>query len=197
MKGLLAWVQSVALAIGGPGLFIIAFLDSSFLSFPEVVDLIIVTAAVQQPYRMVYYATMATVGSVLGCFALYMVGRRGGRAVLHSRFGAERLKAASDMFERYGMWAVLVPSLLPPPAPFKVFVLLAGVSGLSRLRFVAAAAIGRSIRYFGAGLLAVWYGRQTLDFLRQHGRWVAIIGLTVTAATIAWLIWRRGLARRL
>ena len=67
MKGLLAWVQSVALAVGGPGLFIIAFLDSSFLSFPEVVDLIIVTAAVQQPYRMVYYATMATVGWVLGC----------------------------------------------------------------------------------------------------------------------------------
>lgn len=191
MKGLLGWVQSVALAIGGPGLFIIAFLDSSFLSFPEVVDLIIVTAAVQQPYRMTYYAAMATAGSVIGCYALYSVGRRGGRAMLHSRFGAERLKFASSMFERYGMWAVLVPSLLPPPAPFKLFVLLAGVSGLSPVRFVTAALAGRSIRYFGAGLLAVWYGRQTIELLRRHGRWVAIVGLALTAATIVWLVWRR------
>jgi membrane protein YqaA with SNARE-associated domain len=197
MKGLLEWVQSVAVAIGGPGIFIIAFLDSSFLSFPEVVDLIVVTVAVRQPYRMAYYAGMATVGSVLGCLALYYVGRRGGEAMLNSRFGSDRLRRGTRLFERYGIWAVVVPSLLPPPAPFKLFVLLAGVSGLRPVRFTLAVLVGRSIRYFGVGILALWYGRQTLEFLHQHGRAVALTSLALVAAGIFWAVWRRRRSRAL
>jgi membrane protein YqaA with SNARE-associated domain len=197
MKRLLAWVQSVAVAIGGPGIFIIAFLDSSFLSFPEVVDLIIVTIAIQQPYRMVYYAAMATAGSVVGCLALYFVGRRGGQALLQSRFGTDRVHRASTLFNRYGVWAVIVPSLLPPPAPFKVFVLLAGVSGLKPLRFTMAVLVGRSVRYFGVGLLALWYGRQTLEFLHRHGRVFTIVTLGLFVLLVAWLFWRRRGATKL
>jgi membrane protein YqaA with SNARE-associated domain len=197
MKRLLAWVQSVAVAIGGPGIFIIAFLDSSFLSFPEVVDLIIVTIAIQQPYRMVYYAAMATAGSVVGCLALYFVGRRGGQALLQSRFGTDRVQRASLLFNRYGVWAVIVPSLLPPPAPFKVFVLLAGVSGLKPLRFTMAVLVGRSVRYFGVGLLALWYGRQTLEFLHRHGRVFTIVTLGLFVLLVAWLFWRRRGATKL
>jgi membrane protein YqaA with SNARE-associated domain len=197
MKGLLEWVQSTAVAIGGPGIFIIAFLDSSFLSFPEVVDLLVVTVAVRQPYRMVYYAAMATAGSVLGCLALYYVGRRGGRAMLNSRFGSDRLRRGTELFERYGIWAVIVPSLLPPPAPFKLFVLLAGVSGLKPVRFTLAVLVGRAIRYFGVGILALWYGRQTLEFLHQHGRAVAFTSLALVAAGIAWAVWRRRRAHAL
>jgi membrane protein YqaA with SNARE-associated domain len=192
MKRLLAWVQSVAAAIGGPGLFIIAFLDSSFLSFPQVVDLLIITMAVQEPYRMVYYASMATAGSVSGCLALYVVARRGGDAWMHSRFRPDRLVRARAFFQRHGVLAVLFMSLLPPPAPFKLFVLLAGVSAMPWRRFAVTVAIGRSIRYFGEGLLAIWYGRQVFDFLQRHGRVVAIIGLLVAAAAgTAWLLWRR------
>ena len=197
MKGLLEWVQSAAVAIGGPGIFIIAFLDSSFLSFPEVVDLIVVTVAVRQPYRMAYYAGMATAGSVLGCLALYYVGRRGGQAMLNSRFGSDRLRRGTTLFERYGIWAVIVPSLLPPPAPFKLFVLLAGVSGLKPVRFTLAVLIGRSVRYFGVGILALWYGRQTLEFLHQHGRVVALTSLALVAAGILWVVWRRRRVRAL
>jgi membrane protein YqaA with SNARE-associated domain len=197
MKGLLEWVQSTAVAIGGPGIFIIAFLDSSFLSFPEVVDLLVVTVAVRQPYRMVYYAAMATAGSVLGCLALYYVGRRGGKAMLNSRFGSDRLRRGTQLFERYGIWAVIVPSLLPPPAPFKLFVLLAGVSGLKPVRFTLAVLVGRAIRYFGVGILALWYGRQTLEFLHQHGRAVAFTSLALVAAGIAWAVWRRRRAHAL
>ena len=191
MKRLLAWVQSVAVTIGGPGIFIIAFLDSSFLSFPEVVDLLIVTIAVQQPYRMVYYAAMATAGSVAGCLALYFVGRRGGEALLQSRFGRERLQRGTALFEKYGVWAVVVPSLLPPPAPFKLFVLLAGVSGMRPLRFTLAVLAGRAIRYFGEGLLALWYGRQTLEFLHEHGRIFGLLSLAVAFGVIAWVLLRR------
>lgn len=191
MTRLLAWVQSVALTIGGPGLFIIAFLDSSFLSFPEVVDLIIATAAIQDSSVMVYYAAMATAGSLLGCLALYSVGRRGGQAVLRSRFGTRRLQRATALFHRYGIWAIVIPALLPPPAPFKLFVLLGGVAGVRPLRFAMAVLIGRSIRYFGIGILAIWYGRQTLEFVHRHGRPVAIVFLVLVVAGIAWFLMRR------
>jgi membrane protein YqaA with SNARE-associated domain len=191
MKRLLAWAQSVAAAIGGPGLFIIAFLDSSFLSFPQVVDLLIITMAVREPYRMVYYASLATAGSVAGCLALYGVARRGGDAWMHSRFRGDRLVRARVFFQRHGVLAVLVMSLLPPPAPFKLFVLLAGASAMPWRRFAVTVAIGRALRYFGEGLLAIWYGRQVFDFLRSHGRGVAIAGLLIAGVGTAWLLWRR------
>src|SRR3954462_4525044 len=83
MERLVSWVQGFALALGGPGLFLIAVLDSSFLSFPEVVDLLIVVYVTHHKECMVYYATLATLGSIAGCFLLYWVGRRGlGRFVL-------------------------------------------------------------------------------------------------------------------
>jgi membrane protein YqaA with SNARE-associated domain len=192
MKRLLAWVQSVAMSIGGPGLFIIAFLDSSFLSFPQVVDLLIITMAIQQPYRMVYYASMATVGSVVGCLALYAVARRGGEAWMHSRFRGDRVAKARTLFQRHGVAAVLVMSLLPPPAPFKLFVLLAGVSAMPWRRFAVTVTIGRAGRYFGEGVLAIWYGRQVFEFLQKHGKVVAIIGLLLAAAGTAWFLRRRG-----
>ncbi|HXE79972.1 MAG TPA: VTT domain-containing protein [Vicinamibacterales bacterium] len=191
MTRFVTWVQSIALSIGGPGLFIIAFLDSSFLSFPEAVDIIIATAAIHDPSIMLYYATMATAGSLAGCLTLYSVGRRGGEAMLRSKFGARRLGRATALFQRYGVWAVIIPALLPPPAPFKLFVLLAGVSGLRPVPFGIAVLIGRSIRYFGIGILAVWYGRQALDFLHRHGRPVAIAFMVLVVAALVWVLTRR------
>ena len=81
MARITTWIEAFALSVGAPGLFIIAFLDSSFLSFPEVNDLLIVLMVVNHPERMVLYATMATLGSVAGCLALYFVGRKGGHAL--------------------------------------------------------------------------------------------------------------------
>src|SRR5688572_33014711 len=86
MRRLLAWIQGFAESLGGSGLFIIAFLDSSFLSFPEVSDALIVLLTVQHPERMVFYALTTTIGSVAGCYALYSVGRRGGEGFLRKRF---------------------------------------------------------------------------------------------------------------
>jgi membrane protein DedA with SNARE-associated domain len=134
---------------------------------------------------------MATAGSLAGCMALYAVGRRGGQAMLRSRFGTRRLQRATTLFQRFGIWAVVIPSLLPPPAPFKLFVLLAGVAGVRPARFALAVLIGRSVRYFGIGVLALWYGRQTMDFLHRHGRPVAIAFLVLVAAAVVWLLARR------
>jgi len=171
-------IQAFALALGGPGLFIIGFLDSSFLSLPEINDLLLIWMVTQHKSLWIYYATCATLGSVAGCLVLYYVGRKGDQWISR-RFNAARVERVLATFQRYGVMAVLIPSLLPPPAPFKIFVLLAGVSGISVGRFAAAIAIGRGIRYFGEALLALRYGDQAIEFIHANGRTVslALIGL--------------------
>src|SRR4051812_12320698 len=128
MSGFVAWLQSTALALGALGLLIVGFLDSSFLSLPEINDLLVIWMVTQHKSRMLLYAGAATLGSVVGCLALYYIGRKGGDALVRKRFSTERVDRALAAVRRHGVLAVLIPSLLPPPAPFKIFVLLAGVA---------------------------------------------------------------------
>jgi membrane protein YqaA with SNARE-associated domain len=192
MTGFVEWIKAVALSLGGPGLFVIAFLDSSFLSFPEVNDLLIVYLTIQHEERMPYYALMTTLGSIGGCLALYSVARKGGEAFLRKRFSATNVERAMATFRRYGLLAILVPSILPPPMPFKIFVLAAGVAKVRPLHFITAIAIGRGTRYFGEGLLALYYGDATAEFLRHNARPIAL-GMAVVALVIGvgWILWRR------
>ncbi len=189
MKQFIAWLQSFAIAIGGPGLFIIAFLDSSFLALPEVNDLLVVSAVMKHPYRLVYYAAMATAGSIAGCLALYAIGRRGGNAVVRSRFGGKQLDSAARTVQRHGVLSILVACLLPPPAPFKLFILLAGAAAIPVWKFVVALLIGRGARFLAVGVLAARYGQQTVDFLHEHQRTagLVVVGLLVAGGAIyAW-----------
>jgi len=190
------WIQSFALALGGPGLFIVGFLDSSFLSLPEINDLLLIWMVTQHKSRMPYYAASSTLGSVAGCLVLYYVGRKSEEWVAR-RFSAARMERAMKTFQRYGVMAVLIPSLLPPPAPFKVFVLLSGIAGISVTRFAAAIAIGRGIRYFGEGLLALWYGDRAIEFIRANGRPVALSLVALLAiATAAYVLRMKAQSRK-
>lgn len=192
MKALLESIYAFAVAIGGPGLLLIAFLDSSFLSFPQANDLLIVLMVAREPAWMTYYAGMATLGSLLGCMALAEVARRGGQAFLLKRVKAGRVDWGIRLFERFGVLAILVPSLLPPPAPFKLFVLLAGVAQMPRWRFALSILVGRGVRYFGIGLLTIWYGEQAMDFLQQHGRTIFRgLALAALAGTAIYLVLKR------
>jgi len=192
MDGLIEWIKEFATSLGGPGLFIIAFLDSSFLSFPEVNDLLIVYLTTQHKERMPYYALMTTLGSIAGCLALYTVARRGGEAFLRKRFKGHYVDQAMERFRRYGLLAILIPSILPPPTPFKIFVLAAGVSKVRPFDFIMAIAIGRGIRYFGEGLLAVYYGDQAAEFLKENTGVVALVvgGLALVVGG-GWFLWQR------
>jgi membrane protein YqaA with SNARE-associated domain len=182
-----SWVQDFAVTLGGPGMFLIAFLDSSFLSFPEVVDLLIIVSVTAHKERLVYYALLSTLGSIAGCFALYSVGRKGGEAFLRRRLSERHVDRALAVFQKYGLLAVVVPSLLPPPFPFKPFVLAAGVARVRPLDFLAAVAIGRGTRYFGEALLAYWYGERAIVFIRENARPVSL-GLAATVL-IGGAIW--------
>jgi membrane protein YqaA with SNARE-associated domain len=185
-------IQAWAAELGGFGLFIIAALDSSFLSFPQVNDLLILYLSTNNPGRMPFYAAMTTAGSLVGCFALYLVARKGGEVFLRKRFSAARVDRGLQMYQRYGLLAVLVPALLPPPTPFKLFVLMAGAARVSPWKFGLAVIIGRGIRYFGQGFLAVRYGKQAAEIIQQNGPAVGI-GLAVFAlgAGIAYYRLRR------
>jgi len=188
MKRLVSWVQGFALALGGPGLFVIALLDSSFLSFPEVVDLLIIVFVTHHKGRMIYYASLATLGSIVGCFLLYYVGVKGGEAFVRRRFHEKHVDRWLALFQKHGLLSVIVPSLLPPPVPFKPFVLIAGIAGVRPLDFLLAVAVGRGIRYFGEGLLALWYGEQAAEFVKHNAPTASLI-LAVVALVggVGWI----------
>lgn len=189
MGSILSAIQHWATALGGVGMFVIAMLDSSFLSFPQVNDLLIIIASTKNPERMPFYAGMTVAGSLIGCLALYVVARRGGEGFLRKRLKGKRVDRALGLYQKYGLLAVIVPSLLPPPVPFKLFVLMAGAAAVSPLKFSLAVVIGRSIRYFGEGYLATLYGERAADFMKQYGGEIGI-GLAVLAVTVTVIVIR-------
>jgi len=186
-------LYSLALALGGPGLFLIAVGDSSFLSLPEGNDILIVVLSTGETWGvMTYYVTMTVIGSVCGCSLLFSVGRRGG-AFMEKRMKKSRLHDLKRLYNQWGSWAIIVPSILPPPTPFKVFVLSAGLLGMPFWKFILAVIFGRSIRYFMWGTLAVLYGQLAKTFLENN---LPLIGLSLflllTGAIIGYfLIWAR------
>ena len=181
MRRIVEWAQGFALALGAPGLFVVAILDSSILTLPEINDILVVLLVTRHNARLALYAGAATAGSIVGSLVLFTIGRKGGEAVLRKRFSVERSTRAMAFIEKYGVLAIIIPSLLPPPMPFKMFVLLSGVARMSVPRFMTAVAIGRGTRYFGEGLLALRYGDQTLAFIHEHS-WTVGIVLTIALA---------------
>ncbi len=188
-------IQTLALAFGAPGLFVVALLDSSVLSLPEIADLLVIWMVVQRKDRLILYACSATVGSLAGCLALYYVGLKGGDALVRKRFHSDTVDKALAAFRRHGVMAVLIPSLLPPPAPFKIFVLLSGVAEIGMTQFTIAIAIGRGVRYFVEGLLAVWYGDRAIAFIHENGTTVSLAAVAVLLTGLtAYIFWGKARA---
>jgi membrane protein DedA with SNARE-associated domain len=170
----------------GLGVMLLAIADSSFFSAPEANDLLIVILSAGKSWGMMaYYVGMTTIGSVIGCIFLYSVGRKGGSPILKRRFSAEKVDRAEKLFERYGILTVLIPSILPPPLPFKIFVLCAGVFRLNMFSFLTAVVVGRIIRYSIWGVLAVLYGNPLKLFMQQNlgevGAVFFVVFLLITA----------------
>jgi LPXTG-motif cell wall-anchored protein len=192
VQSFIKWVYGLALSFGGPGLFVVAFLDSSFISLPQINDLLVVAMVLENPALMPYYVAMATLGSVVGCFVIYLLANKGGEAVLRRRLSSGRVDRALGLYRRYGVLALMVPALLPPPAPFKLFVLGAGLAGVRPLKFVLGIAIARALRYGILGILTIYYGQQAVELMRANGPAVglALAGIIVLAA-IGWFFWRK------
>jgi len=169
-------VYSLITRFGGPGVLVLAMADSSFLSVPEGNDLLIVILSTGKSWgNMAYYVAMTIAGSIIGCLVLYYVGRKGGSPLLRRRFSPKSIERAEKLFENYGILTVVIPSILPPPMPFKIFVLSAGVFRLKPLSFIAAVATGRTIRYAMWGILAVLYGNSVKAYMQENLQFVGIV----------------------
>jgi membrane protein YqaA with SNARE-associated domain len=193
VKSFITSIYGFALSIGGPGLFAVAFLDSSFISLPQINDILVVLMVTQHKAWMLYYAAMATLGSIAGCYAIYYLAEKGGEAFLRKRLRPGHTERALALYKRHGLLALMVPALLPPPAPFKLFVLMAGVAGVPPLKFVGAIAAARGLRYVALGVLAIYYGDAALELMRTQGRTVALVlaGVIVAAAFAWWVLSRK------
>lgn len=188
-SNLSGWKQKIAAFAGGlgaPGLFLISFLDSSVLTFPVINDLLLIELSIQHPARMPLYALMAALGSLLGCVLLFLLARKSEEAFFHKKAG-KHAHAIRHWVENNGFGGVLVAALLPPPTPFKFFVLAAGVFEVPLGSFASAIALARVFRYFGIGYLAVRYGADAMPYLLAHKLQISMfaIGLVVLSYALS------------
>ena len=203
MHKVVLWIQTVLVPIlGAPGMFLVAFLDSSFLSFPEINDILLVTSSHLNPGRAWLYAIMTTLGSVTGCLVMWELGRRGGEAFLTRRFGVQRMERTRAAWRRWGILTIAIPSVLPPPMPFKIFVVAAGAFGLSAKRLAVTLLVARGMRYAFWAAMGAYYGDEALAWLERFDVWFAerwaallfIMGGIILAFVV--VLWVRGLRPR-
>jgi membrane protein YqaA with SNARE-associated domain len=174
------WLQKFIAVMGGGGLFMVAFLDSSVLSFPFVTDALVMELSIEKPDRMPYYVAMASIGSLAGCIWLYLLAKKGGEAFFHhhAKGRAEQIK---EWVDEHAFLSVFIPAILPPPLPFKVFILAEGVFQVPLRTFVLSLLLGRGLRYLAEGILAIRYGDAALALLRSHGGALALSAVGVLA----------------
>ncbi len=185
-------VKDFLVPFGVFGLFAIALLDSALVPLPGGPDAVMILLSAQSPARMPLYALGATAGSVAGCLILYYISRRAGRRALE-KFPPQKQARVKELVDRYDVLSVLVASVLPPPFPFKLFVITAGVFRLSVLRFALAVAVGRAFRFFLEGFLAVRYGERAKDLLADN---YPAVGLGLAALIVAAFVLKRFLGRK-
>jgi membrane protein YqaA with SNARE-associated domain len=194
LKFVTKWLTRLSeylIAYGAFGLFALALLDSTFVPLPSSADALMLVLSTRNPSWMLLYAFMATSGSALGCWILYLISRRAGARALN-RFSEAKQRRVKNWIEKYDAFAVLVATLLPPPFPFKLFVVSAGVFRFSLLRFMLAIIVGRAFRFLLEGFFAVRYGAQAKEIL---ARYYPLIGLGLAVVIILFVVVKRFIKR--
>src|ERR1700741_91507 len=181
------YVLGLPIYLAAPAMIVIGAVDSSLLSLPEINDYLVVGRCFKDHNAAFYFPLFAATGSVLGCHLLYSIVRRGGQAVLRKRFNLENIKRVERAYERFGFLAIGIPAILPPPLPFKIFVATAGALEYPRWKFLLTVMIARSVRYYVEGILAVYYGRRVLLFIRDNG--LVVVSIVATLVLIGLIIY--------
>jgi membrane protein YqaA with SNARE-associated domain len=190
------YIISVPLYVAIPAMVLIATLDSSLLSLPEINDYLVVARCYKYPGAVFYFPLFAALGSVLGCLLLYTIMRRGGQALLRKRFKPESIQRVERAYERFGILAIAIPAILPPPLPFKIFVATAGTLEYPRWKFLLTVMLARAFRYYVEGILAVFYGKKVLLFLKDNGLVIlSVVASAVVIGVLAYAIINRRKAK--
>jgi len=191
------YVISLPIYYAAPAMVLIGALDSSLLSLPEINDYLVVGRCYKYPSAVFYFPLFAAGGSVLGCWLLYTIMRRGGQALLRKRFKPERIQKVEQAYARFGFLAIAIPAILPPPLPFKIFVATAGTLEYPRWKFLLTVMIARSFRYYVEGILAVFYGRRVLLFMKDNGLVVLmIVGAVLVIGVLGYVLVNRWRAKK-
>ncbi len=185
-----AWILGLMNVLGVWGAFVIAFADSALLGMP--VDFVVATYVYHDRHRFLLYIAMASLGSALGSIPLYIIGYLGGEKVLRKRISEERFLKIHRSFEAHEFWALMFPGMLPPPMPFKIFVLGAAVFEMRFRDFLVAIFLGRFVRFLVLSVLVLWFGPQIVGLfggaVKRHWIWILV---TVVAGVCLWLAMRR------
>lgn len=185
-----AWILGLMKVLGIWGPFVIAFADSALLGMP--VDFVVATYVYQDRRRFLLYVAMASLGSALGSIPLYIIGYIGGEKVLRKRLSEERFQKIHGSFEKHEFWALMFPGMLPPPLPFKIFVLGAAVFEMRFRDFLVAVFLGRFVRFGVLSGLVLWFGPQIVGLLgavfKRHWVWVVT---AILCGICLWLVLRR------
>lgn len=158
-------------AYGVLGMFIIAFLDSTFVPIPSGPDILLIKLSVdnyQFPFKIAQLVLASSIGSTIGCTLLYLIAKRAGEKALQ-RISEEKRNRVQGLLGQYDILALIVASILPPPFPFKPFILCAGVFSFKLPRFIAGLLIGRTLRFTVLGALAFYFGESAKDLITRYG----------------------------
>ncbi|HZW93442.1 MAG TPA: VTT domain-containing protein [Candidatus Eremiobacteraceae bacterium] len=188
------WILHLLAPLGMWGVFAIAFADSALLGMP--VDAVVAFYVYQDHRRFLFYVVMASLGSALGSVPLYIIGYLGGEKVLRKRISEERFQTIHRSFEQHEFWALMFPGMLPPPTPFKIFVLGAAVFEMRFRDFLAAIFAGRFVRFLVLSLLTLWFGQQIVGIIgalvRRH---LSLLLAAIAGGVLVWLLMRRSRRR--
>jgi membrane protein YqaA with SNARE-associated domain len=176
--------------LGAWGVFLAGLLDSAFIGLP--VDVVVATYVYNNRLRYLLYVLMASAGSTLGSLIVYWIGLKGGAVLLRKRMSPERLRKIEAAFAQHEFLALMVPAMLPPPTPFKLFELAAAAFEMPVGKFLLAIFTGRCIRFLIVGALTIKFGPQfvhwSVAFFHHHFWWIA---LAVVAVAALWLLMGR------
>jgi membrane protein YqaA with SNARE-associated domain len=170
------------------GVGAVAVLDSS--SIPVPMDAILAIYVWNDKGHFWLYCLMAAAGSALGGLLPYWLGRAGGELFLLKRINRAKFERLRDRFQRQEFLAVMIPSMMPPPAPWKMFVFASGVFEMRVPNFLLAVFVGRMLRWLVLSLLVLKLGPSAVDLVARHAvPVVLVVGALAFAGFALW--WRR------
>ncbi|HWH56820.1 MAG TPA: VTT domain-containing protein [Terriglobales bacterium] len=169
--------------LGSWAVFAIAGIDSAFFGIP--LDAVVATYVYQNRSYFLLYPLMAAAGSAVGCIILYGIGYSGGETLLLKRMSRAKFERIRDSFDRHEFWTLMLPSMMPPPFPFKVFVLAASVFEMKFWHFLLAIFVGRLIRFLLLASLVLKFGPQILTWVSEVLAKHRILLIVAVAGAIA------------
>ena len=187
--------------LGAGGLFLLGIGDSSFLFMPFSNDLLLIAlvSSQRESWDWIIYTCAASLGSLVGVLLVDLVMRKAGEEGLERFVGAKSLEKLKRKMEKRGAWAVFFAALMPPPFPFTAVIAAASALQSARRAMLIAVFTGRLIRFTAGSVLALYFGRRLLRYLRSEFVEYFVYGLIAVAVVGSILTirkWRRARPQR-